>query len=250
MSLRPLVLLVVCLFATGASMAAAQDEASPDKRANIRAQLAAEYYRLGRYGVAIDEANKALQADSKYSPAYTILALSYVGLKDDAKAKQNFTEALRLSPDDSDANHNYGWFLCEHGQMQEGLGYYERALTNPLYATPEKTLVNAGQCAAKGGDAATAKGYYERALRYRPNDVQANYQLAELGLKTQDYVMAKRAALALQKSMPNSAALAWLNLRIERGLGNAGGVERFAQVLRKQFPDSLETTKLAAGQYE
>ncbi|BCL75657.1 type IV pilus biogenesis/stability protein PilW [Jeongeupia sp. HS-3] len=249
MSLRSFVLLCVILVTSGAGLAASQDD-SPDRRANIRTQLAAEYFRLGRYGVAIDEANNAISADSKYSPAYTMLGLIYSALKDDAKAKQNFAEALRLSPDDSDANHNYGWFLCEHGQMPEGLAYYERALTNPLYATPDKTLINAGQCALKGDDMAGAKRYFERALQYRANNAQASYQLAELGLKSRDYVMAKRYALALQKTTPASATLTWLNLRIERGLGNSDGVSRYAQELRKKYPDSLETTKLAAGQYD
>ncbi|GHD62899.1 type IV pilus biogenesis/stability protein PilW [Jeongeupia chitinilytica] len=250
MSLRPFVLLLAFLFTSGAAVADVQGEASPDRRANVRTQLAAEYFRFGRYAVAIDEANKAIEADSKYSPAYTMLGLIYAEIKDDAKAKQNFQEALRLSPDDSDANHNYGWFLCEHGQMQEGLGYYDRALGNPLYETPEKTALNAGQCALKNNDTDTARRYFERALQYRANYTPATYQLAELGLKTKDYVTAKRYALVLKKTTQPSAALTWLNLRIERGLGNSDGVTRYAQELRKQFPDSLETTKLAAGQYE
>ncbi|MBM3114845.1 type IV pilus biogenesis/stability protein PilW [Jeongeupia naejangsanensis] len=249
MSLRSFVLLFAILLASGAALAADGDT-SPDRRANVRTQLAAEYFRLGRYAVAIDEATKAIEADSKYSPAYTMLGLIYAEIKDDDKAKRNFQEALRLSPDDPDANHNYGWFLCEHGQMQEGLGYYDRALSNPLYDTPEKTALNAGQCAQKNDDNATAKRYFERALQYRPNFAPANYQLAELSLKTKDFVAAKRYALVLTKTTRPGAALTWLNLRIERGLGNADGVSRYAQELRKQYPDSLETTKLAAGQYE
>ncbi|WP_432721065.1 type IV pilus biogenesis/stability protein PilW [Jeongeupia wiesaeckerbachi] len=250
MSLRPFVLLFAILFTSGAALAAAQGGASPDRRADVRTQLAAEYFRLGRYAVAIDEATKALEADGKYSPAYTMLGLIYAELKDDDKAKRNFQEALRLSPDDSDANHNYGWFLCEHGQMQEGIGYYERALGNPLYATPEKTALNAGQCAQKNNDAETAKRYFERALQYRPNFAPANYQLAELSIKSKNFVSAKRYALTLQKVTSPGPAMAWLNLRIARGLGESDSVNRYAQELRKQYPDSLETAKLAAGQYE
>ena len=45
---------------------------------------------------------------------------------------------------------------------------YMQALLDPLYSTPDKTLVAAGNCAEKGKWDNEAKEYYERALRQQP----------------------------------------------------------------------------------
>ena len=45
-----------------------------------------------------------------------------------------------------DLNNNYGWFLCQTGREREAVGYFQRALRDPLYATPARASLSAGVC--------------------------------------------------------------------------------------------------------
>ncbi|UXY14256.1 type IV pilus biogenesis/stability protein PilW [Chitiniphilus purpureus] len=238
-------LLGLCLGAVPGVQAVQANDA-----AVLRTQLAAGYFQRGQYGVAIDEAKRALAVNPKYAEAYNVLGLIYAELKEEGKARDHFLKALSLSPDNPDINHNYGWFLCERAQYEEGILYYLNALKNPLYANPDKTLVNAGQCALKSGKPQAAQDYFERALRYRQDNLQARLWLVELGLKLGDPVLAKRYYAELQKRLPESAESLWLGVRVARMAADQETETRLAAQLRRQFPESVEALKLKEGKYE
>ncbi|WP_035051954.1 type IV pilus biogenesis/stability protein PilW [Andreprevotia chitinilytica] len=241
-------LLTLVLIVSGAVRA--EELSGPAQRASIRTQLAAEYFKRGQYSTALDEIQKALAADPKYASAYSVAGLIYSELKEAAPARKNFLEALRLTPDDPDINHNYGWFLCQQGQYKEGVAYYMKAVQNPLYETPDRSLVNAGQCTAKSGDLDGGRDYLLRALRLRPSSLTARIELVELDLKRKDFVEAKRYLIESQKLTQPSAQMAWLAVRVEHALGNQDNEARYADLLRKQYPDSLETARLLTNQYD
>ena len=221
-----------------------------EKRAATRTELAAEYYRRGQYAVAIDEANKAISQSPDYALAYSMLGLIYMEVRDDEKAKENFQKAIRLAPESPDIRHNYGFFLCDRGQHKEGLEQYQQALKDPLYQTPDKTLVSMGGCSEKMGFFDNATAYYERALRYRPSNVNAKFMLSSILMKTYRLPEARRYVLELMRQPSPPAEVIWLALLVEKKLGNDKGVERYAELLRTSYPDSLETSKLLAGQYD
>lgn len=225
-------------------------ESSANDRASIRTQLAAEYFKRRQFGVAMEEAKKALAANSQYAPAYSMLALINMELHEDAVARDFFRQALALSPLDPDIHHNYGYFLCERGETKTGIEEYLAALKDPLYATPDKSLVAAGACAEKAGQAVEARGYFERALRHRPENVQAKLMLAGNLLTAGSLPESRRFLMELVKVLrPVPAEVLWLGVRIEHKLGNKDGEQRFADQLRRQYPESLEASRLLAGQY-
>lgn len=223
---------------------------SADDRASIRNQLAAEYFKRRQFGVAIDEAKKAIAVNPKYAPAYSMLALINMEIREDAQARSYFQQALQLSPKDSDIHHNYGYFLCDRGEFQAGISEYLLALGNSLYATPEKTLIAAGVCAEKAGKIDEARGYYERVLRYQPTHPQAKYQLAVLSLNSGNIPQARVYALELARQANPTAEVLWLAARIEHRLGMQEEVRRYGEQLRRVYPESLETSKLLAGQFD
>ncbi|HEX6004852.1 MAG TPA: type IV pilus biogenesis/stability protein PilW, partial [Burkholderiales bacterium] len=219
-------------------------------RARIHTELASGYYELGNMSVALEEANIALRADPGYSPAYNIAGLIYSGLKEDRLAEQNFQQALRVNALDSDANNNYGWFLCQRKREAEGLKYLMAALRNPLYQFPERTYVNAGLCARQQGDAAAAEQYFQGALKIRPSHPPALFHAADLAFERGDVAGAKNYLDRLMRFIQPNAEALWLGLRIERKLGDRAAEESYAHRLRSNFPDSRETRALLAGQYE
>lgn len=228
----------------------AENTSPDDHAAAIRTQLAAEYFKRQQFSVAIDEAKKAIAINPKYAPAYSMLALINMEIREDAKARSYFQQAVELAPNDPDIHHNYGYFLCERGEFQAGVNEYMLALRNSLYATPEKTLTAAGVCVEKIGKVDDARSYFERALRYQPNNRQAKYELSLLLLKSGNIPQARVNALELVRQANPAAAELWLAIRIEHKLGSQEGERRYSEHLRRLYPDSLEASKLLAGQFD
>lgn len=244
-------LAMTCLMCERAIAASDDDNVSPaDRRAAVHTQLAGEYLRRAQYNVAVQEVKEALSTSPRYAPAFGMLGLIYAELRDDAQATANFQQALNIAPADPDLNNNYGWYLCNHGKQKDGIQYYMNALKNPLYASPDKTLVNAGLCAEAMGDVKSAQDFYTRVLRYRPDSLEARLALAELGIKTKDFVLARQNYNEAQRLSQPSAQLTWIGLRLEHGLGNKDAENRLADLLKRQYPDSIETTRLLSGQLD
>jgi type IV pilus assembly protein PilF len=225
------------------------DENDAHQRARIHTELASGYYELANYGVALEEVNEALRADPNYVPAFNVAGLVYAQLKEERLAEQNFERALRINPLDSDTNNNYGLYLCQRKREEEGIRHFLTAVRNPLYQTPDRSYVNAGLCARGRGDLDAAQGYFMQALKVRPNQRQALYQVADILYAKGSYAEAKDY-LARIRDAGNSPEVLWLALRVERKLGDSNSEASYAQQLRKNFPGSKEARALLAGQYE
>lgn len=219
-------------------------------RARIHTELAANYLEIRNLGVALEEANIAQRSDPTYAPAFSVAALIYVEMQDDRSAEENFRQALRVDPRDSDANNNYGAFLCQRNREAEGIRYFLTALKDPLYRTPDRSFVNAGICARRSGDLAAAEGYFRSALKFDPSQVQALYQLADMSYAAARYNEARPFLTRLVPVARGSPEILWLMLRNERRLGESNALDSLAHQLRTNFPNSKEAEMLAAGRFD
>lgn len=219
--------------------------------AKVHTELAASYYERTQLGVALEELGKALKAEPDYAPAYNVRGLVNMALHEDRQAEEDFQHSLRLDNSNSDAHNNYGWFLCQRGKERDSIKHFMAALKNPLYATPEKSYLNAGVCSKKGGNTRDAEEFLQKALRLRPNMPEALLGLADMSFANGDYAGAKSYFMRFaQASEPASltAENLWLAVRIERRLGDKNSEESYALQLRKRFPDSRETQLMLHGQ--
>lgn len=250
--------LTLCLVLAGCAGGQQYDIQQPESsekvdaqyRARVHTELAAGYYSRAQYGVAIEELNEALRSDSSYTPAYNMFGVVYMALKEDKKAEQSFEQALRISPADSEAHNNFGWFLCVRGRMAQSIGHFLEAVKNPLYATPERAYLNAGICTRKLGDDAGAEKYFLSALKIQPLQQQALYNIAELYFSQSRY---EDARLYLDRHLRVTAATPdslWLAVRIDRKLHDRDAEASHGLQLRKQFPDSPQADLLKSGRYE
>jgi type IV pilus assembly protein PilF len=225
----------------------------PRNRARLHTELASLYYSAGNFGVALEELRVAAAADSSYAPTHGMFGLVYMQLKERSRAEESFERALRLSPNDADINHNYGWFLCQTGREPDSIKYFLQAIRNPLYPAPWRSYSAAGVCTLRTDAAAKhkdAEAYFERALRLEPDEPTSLLNLAQIRYRQGQVEDARKLVARHNKVVTPSSESLWLALRIERKLGERVAEQAYANQLRRRFPQSREYQALVRGQYD
>jgi type IV pilus assembly protein PilF len=226
------------------------DETADRARARIHTELAASYYELGNTSVALEEVREALRADPNYGPSNNVAGLIYGRLGENRLAEESFQRALRINPSDYDAHNNFGLFLCDRKREREAIDHFLAAVSNPLYSFPDRSYVNAGVCARRGGDVKAAEGYFQQALKIRPNQPQALYQMGDVEYARGNYPVARSYLNRVTQVVQGNAEVLWLGVRVERKMGDRNAEASYALQLRNRFPNSVEAQALAAGRYE
>ncbi len=222
----------------------------PAVRAKAHTELAGAYLERGNLGVAMEEVRLALKADANYAPAYNLLGLVQMDLRENAEAERAFERALQLNPTDPDTNHNYGWFLCRSGREEESLRYFLNAVKNPLYAQPQKSYALAAGCAMQKNNQKDALDFYDRSLRLDPTYPPALIGLAQLRYRRGELRDARALVTRYNKAVEPTAESLWLALRIERRLGDRTAEGTYATQLRRRFAGSPEYQQLQKGRFE
>lgn len=219
-------------------------------RAKLHTELGSLYLQSGNLAVALQELLIAIDIDPDYGKAYGTRALAHFGIRELELADRDFQRALSIDRNDPDISNNYGWFLCQIGREKEAIAFFQKAIRNPLYETPDMAYLNAGTCYAKLGDFAAADDYVQHSLRIAPGNPQALLQLANINYQRGHLELAKQQlAELLRKTEPSAEAL-WLGVRIERRLGNRPAEARYGNQLRNRFPLSREAQELLRGNVE
>jgi type IV pilus assembly protein PilF len=226
------------------------ESSDPRNRARIHTELASAYFERGSMGIALEELRTAISADPNYAPAYSVLGLVHMDLRENDVAQTNFQRALALSPNDPDINNNYGWFLCRTGREEQSIGYFLAALKNPLYKTPARSYVNAGLCSIEKNGGRDAIDFFERALKSEPDNLVALLNLATIQYKRGQLEAARGLVGRFNKLREPTAESLWLALRIERKLGDNVAENSLATQLRRRFAGSPEYQNLLNGRFE
>ncbi len=211
--------------------------------AEYNLQLGISYLRQGNLQAAREKLEKAIEQDPGSATAHAALGLVYERLDDADGAERNYRKSVAIDRNDPDALNGLAVFLCsKRGQPEEGLRYFDRALSIPLsQRNANRTMLNtnAGTC-AKRVDLARAETYLRAALALEPGYPDALLQLADVTYLRGNYFQA-RAFLEryLAVTRPGPAAL-WLGVRVEQALGAADAARNYAEQLKTSFPASIE----------
>ncbi|MHB0922137.1 MAG: type IV pilus biogenesis/stability protein PilW [Thiomonas delicata] len=224
--------------------------AQADKNAQVRLELAEGYYQRGQAEVALAEVGKALAQAPNYVPAYTMQALIQMSLGDNTQAEQSFHKALSIAPNNADALHNYGWFLCIHKRYAESFTMFRRALRAPGYRYPERTDLAYGVCQYRDGDLVGA----EKTLRAGFALDAANPALStNLALVLYRQNKLKDALFYISRVNAGqyaSAQTLWLGILIARQLGDTLTASNWTTRLEQRFPDSREAIAAQQGHFD
>lgn len=242
--------LVIFLLSTLVACASTPKELEKEKKdkdaAAINVQLASGYMRRGDLEVAEKKLKKALELDNKHVPAFTTLAVLMTMIDKPVEAENFYLEALDIGSRDPDLHNNYGTFLCSIKKYDEAIEQFEMTLRNQFYKTPEVAHANLGYCLlqTENPDYNKIERHLRKALKVRTNMPSAMLAMAELGLDTKNFLMARAYTQrfhSVSKATPQSL---WVQIKAEHALGDKVYFLKVSQKLLDQFPESVEADKL------
>jgi type IV pilus assembly protein PilF len=219
-------------------------------RAKMHTELGSLYFQDGNLIVALEELTMAISINPNYAQAYSTRGLVLYYIKEIESADKDFRKALELDNKDPEISNNYGWFLCQIGREKESIAYFQRAIKNPLYQTPETAYLNAGTCFIKLGDLDSAEEYIGKNLRLNRENPQALYELAVISYKQGNYDAAKKRLLDVVRLTDPSAETLWLFVKVSRRLGESEPENSYTAQLRRKYPESPEYKELLQGKFE
>ena len=168
-------------------------------------------------------------------------------------AEKDFLYALRLAPHNPELSNNYGQFLCQTGRAAQSLAYFDAALQDAAYVTPEKALNNGGACSLAVKDYARASAYWLRAERIAPGVASTYAGLARTYYEQQDYRQAARylerlGGVTIMESQ--TADVLWLAIKVRHKLGDAGAEAGLVAQLRRHHSGSPEYAAYQSGAFD
>ena len=225
-----------------ACVAVEEGPSQDEKASSVNVELGVGYMRQNNLELASEKLLKALRQDPQSVRAHYIYAMLQDRLLQPDVAEEHYKLALDIDPKNSEANNNYGAFLCRNGRELESERYFLKALENPLYNTPEYAYTNAAVCLIKVGERDRAKTYLRKALAAKSDFTAALLPMSELLFEEGDHANARFFLRRLHRVSRPSARSLWLAIRNEIELGGAGSgeVQRLADELQKDFADSRE----------
>ena len=207
--------------------------------------LAIEYMKLGDYEKSLEKLNRAREADPDYPGTYNVYGLLYQQIGRNKDAEKSFKKALKLYPNDSETLNNYGRFLCQQRRAEEAEKTFLTAAKNPLYATPELAITNAGTCAFSNNRLDAAESYFRRALEIDKEMPRALLQMSQLSFRQNKFLSARAYLQRYLAVARHTATSLWLGIRIEKEMGDNDALSSYMLSLKNNFPDSKEAAEMA-----
>lgn len=246
------VIVLLCLTLMLAACASQPTDQRSDREqaAQNHLQLGIHYMRQGNLSEAKTKMEQALRYDDDNAMAHSTIALLYEQINDIPEAKRHYRRALRLGDDNPAIRNNYGTFLCRQGEYRKAEEHLVQAAQNRLYDTPEAAWTNAGSCMRRIPDLEAAEEYFRKALHLRSDHREALWHMADMQFEREEYMSARAFLQRLMDQGDPLPETLLLGVRIEDALGARSEARRYAERLKREFPESDERERLAELGYE
>jgi len=245
--MKYIIRIILIITITGLSACSSKQEVVKEKKVSepdlqqasaLNVQLALGYIERQQLGIAQEKLEKAIEQNPKNIDAYTSMAYLKRLVNEYDMAEDFYRKALDIKSNDPNIHNNYGGLLCQMGRYDDALEEIKKAYDNPFYETPYLAFANAGTCLLDKGDYKQAETMLRKALRDQPNYAGALISMAEIGVKTQKYLMARAYIQRYHALAKPSAESLWLQVQAEKALGAEDHYMKYARQLLKEFPDS------------
>ena len=231
-------LLQGCASSGSSSSSVSQREAAANQAASVNVRLAIGYIQQGRLEFAQEKIDKALEQAPNSAEVNTVAGLLNEQIGKWKQAERHYRKAVRITPDDGNVNNNLGTFLCKKGEIDESLAFFEAAVNDPFYKTPEVAFANAGNCVSKVPDLDRAEQYYRGALELRPGYADALFQMMNLMYRKGEYLKARGFLQRFELASEHTSESLLMAIRIEEELGDAEKAKSYQDQLKSRFPDT------------
>lgn len=229
----------------------ASDQTDNDRRVQVRLELASGYFARGQFDTALDEVKQAMAVKPDLPEAINLRSLIYAAMGEFGLAEDGFKQLLARDRNNGDVLHNYGWFLCQRQRYAEAYQQFDAAVALTTYRTPSRTLLAWGACEAREGRLVPAQEHLTKAFEIEPGNPTIAMNLGEVLYRQGEYERARFYARRVNGNVEQAnAASLWLELRIERRMGNTANMEDLGQQLRRKYPQATETQALNSGRFD
>jgi type IV pilus assembly protein PilF len=218
--------------------------------AEINVQLGLNYLQRGDYAVALDKLEKALKQNPNSPTAHNAIALLYQRLGELDKAEKHFLEAVNRAPDYSEAQNNFGVFLCSDKRYDAAEKRFVLAAENPLYQKAPLAFENAGLCLMRKPDYAAAEAYFRKALQMAPKLGKSLISMADISYDQANYLQARAYVERYKADNRWTPSALYTAIKTENKLDDQDAVSSYILFLRSQFPDSDEVQLVNKGQLD
>ena len=161
------------------------------KQARAYRELGEAYLQAGNYTRALKKFLDAEKITSDDPILHNDLGLVYMQKDRVNLAILHFQKALELDPDYLFAQNNLGSAWCETKQWDKAIEIFLKLSDNLLYDTPHYPLSNIGLVYFKKKNYQLAEKFYDKALKIKPDFINAQYGLSQV------YIATKRGQKAI-----------------------------------------------------
>jgi len=222
---------------------APKGEFDRNKAAQTRLSAGLTYLRQGNLQFAKRHLDRALELGANVGSVHFGIAYYYEQIQESDKAEKSYKKALKLEPKNPDFLNGYGSFLCNKNEFKQADIYFNRAISNPIYANIESAYLNAGICAKLAGNRDKATNYFRKALNRNGKLPVALLEMADVEFEKKRYQRAHNYIKRFEDvSKPTSKSL-WLALRVAHFRKDKNDLSSYALKLEQLFPDSDETAE-------
>ncbi|MCQ1057034.1 type IV pilus biogenesis/stability protein PilW [Photobacterium sp. DNB23_23_1] len=214
-----------------------------------RVTLGLGYLEKGQWQRARDNFELALRYAPRYYRAQNAMAYYYQRVDEPESAETMYRQALKDSPKNGDVRNNYGVFLCSQGRYDDAINEFERAIKQPYYYLTSASYENAALCSLEQGNQPQARGYFEKALSYDPYRARSMLNLSKLDIETQNFKEARVRLFKFNKRYGYKADSLWLLIQLEQLAGSDSQADKYAGILKAQYPNSQQYQKYLANEY-
>jgi type IV pilus assembly protein PilF len=217
---------------------------SNEDTAVIFLQLGERYLELNKLELARENLQHALKLDEQNAQIYNAFALLNEKLHKLNDAMANYQQAFALNSNDLRIKNNYGRFLCEQGDTQQGVTLLSQAATDGLNERSWIAMTNLGRCYLQISNNADAEHYFMQALQVNADYSPALLEMQKIRYAKGDITDAKVYLAHYQRVSHDTAQSLFIAIKIENAAGNNTLAEQYKQLLLSQFPLSQEAKTL------
>ena len=199
---------------------------------------------LGKLEVAKENLQRAQKKEPNNPQVLNAFAFLYEKLNDYDQAKENYEKALDVSPDDWSVQNNYGRFLCDRGEYEEGMALLTKAISTQLNDRQWLALTNAGRCQLAMKQKQSAKAYFKQALILNNTYAPALLEMQKISYQSGEYWAAKGYLQRYLNVAVHTSGTLWFGMQTERALGNTALAKEYQNLLLEKFPLSDEAKQI------